>query len=255
MKSSLLNKFKLKLKEHSVSCLFAIITPSICIASNNDCFANAYENDSNWPQFVTPSEAIELENGTRLSAFIPLVLSRAYEDGTLVVIDRAGATLIDHSKTNFLELTQDDSTSEREGQNFHNFIQQLGRRVFDLSHSTSKAVPEKVLSEYKSFLVIRCAFSVEHISEVTTELDTITEWLNSNNCRPIIIFKKSVANAQFYEFLETNKVNYPVVVPIFTQGLTEFIYTDRESETPILWINKNGKKLNQASSIQAITEQ
>ncbi len=253
MNSSLQNNPKQRLKLRAVSYLMAAIVPCITFAETSDCYNTAYMNDSEWPQYVTPNEPIELANGTTLSASIPLVLSRAYEDGKLAVVDRVGTELIDHSKTNFVKQVKAAEDDRNQGVSFHNFIQQLGRRVFDLSHSTSKAVSEKTLSKYDSFLIIRCAYDPEAVVEITSKLDQTTAWLNSNNCRPIILFEESVPNAEFYQFLETNNVNYPVVVPIFTQGLRKFVYTERESDSSILWINANGKCLKKAASLETFT--
>lgn len=249
----MLNKLHLRSKHLAIASLVGI---SLSATSNAELisFEAAYSQDERWPQFVTPHKTITLEDGTKLSSSIPVVFSRAYEDGKLLIVDRAGTIEIDHTNTNFIEQVSDLSSNPEQGNNFDNFIRQLGRRVFDLSHSQTKAVPEAVLSKFDSFLVCRTMMCPTALRTLQTELDSKSKWLAANNCRPIIVFKKSVPNAEFYSFLESNQIHLPVVVPIFTNGFLNFTFSERESNTDILWVNKNGKLLKKGSSLEKMLE-
>ena len=243
---------KLQSKQLATSVLLAIATLGAYAETETISFAEAYEKDSRWPPYVTPSETIVFEDGTSLSASIPTVFSRAYDDGTLVLVDRIGTVFVDHAKTDFIKQINDQVELPDGEQNYNNFIRQLGRRVFDLSHSITKAVPESKLSEFDSFLVCKTEMNPEAIAVVKERVFSNQKWLTSHNCRPVIVFENSVPNETFYHFLKTNDVLYPVVVPIFTKGFIDFAFTERESNANFLWINKNGKLLAKGGSLDEL---
>jgi len=250
MTSSLPNKINTALKNLSIGSLLTLSALSATATTGPDSYAEAFNKDGRWPQYVTPNQKIVFEDGTSLSATIPVVFSRAYEDGTLAVVDRIGAVLIDYTKTDFTQQVSELVEKSGEEQNFDNFIRQLGRRVFDLSHSKTKAVSEKVLSEYDSFLICKSRMDSDVLDQLKADLTANEDWLKAHNCRPIIVFEESVRNAEFYKFLETNEINFPVVVPIFTKGFIDFTFTQREADAVHLWINKNGKLLAKGSSVE-----
>lgn len=237
-----------------LTCCSIITTLSfnVSLATGAEDFSKVYEHDSAWPQYVSPTQQIIFDNGTALSPNIPVVLSRAYEDGSLAVTDRIGSVLIDHKETDFLQQVSQQTNHDETEQNFHNFIRQIGRRVFDLSHSETKAVPEAALSEYDTFLVCKSSMQGDAIKDLVVNLNAQQDWLAAHNCRPIIVFEAIVKNAEFYSFLKTHEIHYPVVVPIFTKGFLEFTYTQREAGASKIWLNKNGKLLAKGNHLEAM---
>jgi hypothetical protein len=213
-------------------------------------YAQAYENDRHWPSHVSFAEDLHDEDGKRLvSKALPVVLVRAYEDGQLAIVDRAGTLLIDHSKTDFLKRVDAFQEKQKEAGDTANFLHQIGRRVFDLSRESEKAVPETELAQYEAFLICRTQSDETALLPLLDKIKAILPQLGEAGIQPILVFEESFSNKAFYEHLKSLEVPYPVVVPVFQRGFLSTVYTEREKGMDFLLINKNGKLLRAANTL------
>lgn len=214
-------------------------------------FPQAYENDSHWPSHVSLTEDLQDENGKRLvSGSIPVVLIRAYQDGQLAIVDRAGTFLIDHSKTDFLKRVEGFQERKKASGDAANFLHQIGRRVFDVGDGRDKAVPESELVKFDGFLICRTSPGAAELGDLLSKLNAIEPLLKSRSIQPILVFEDLMTNEEFYNHLKDLDVGYPVVVPVFQVGFLQAVYTDRESDTRFLLINRNGKLLRAANTVR-----
>lgn len=219
-------------------------------------YAQAYENDGHWPSHVSLSEDLHSEDGKRLaSKALPVVLVRAYDDGQLAIVDRSGTLLVDHSKTDFLKRVDTFQEKQKEAGNAANFLHQIGRRVFDLNRDNEKALSEKELAQHEAFLICRTRSAEAALLPLMDEIKTILPQLEEAGIHPILVFEETMTNKTFYEHLKSLDVPYPVVVPVFQRGFLNTVYTEREADTPFLLINKNGKLLRAADTLEATVKQ
>lgn len=212
-------------------------------------FSWAYSQDEYWPSHVTPKEAITDASGAiLLQENIPVVLMRAYEDGQLSVVDRAGNLLIDHSKTDFLEQIEKTLASAHKVKT-RILLHQLGRRTIDLSYSQSKAVSETEFSKYSKFLIIRTSSMEEPLLLTLSVLNDRQAHFERENIRPILIFDELMPNQQFYELVKRHEIPYPIITPIFQKGLLDALFSERESGYRSLLLSISGKLIEKKSSI------
>lgn len=217
-------------------------------------FADGYANDHLWPATVTPSIAIHDASGQKmLDSSIPVVLSRAYEDGTLAVIDRIGCLLIDYKQTNFVESVNELRMSLGDLEGSHHtriLLNQLARRIYDKSYSESKAVSEEELKKYSQFLIIRTSSKTTSLQATLAQLRSLDPYLEDKNVCAILIFDELMPNAEFNQLVAEMDVTYPVVVPIFQKGLIQALYTEREQEDRVLLLMPSGKLVEKAVSLE-----
>tara|TARA_X000000950_G_scaffold278183_1_gene368736 strand:+ start:346 stop:1092 length:747 start_codon:yes stop_codon:yes gene_type:complete len=214
-------------------------------------FEYAYQNEELWPAFVEPNQEI-LDNSGKmlLSANIRVVLIRAYENGELLVVDRIGAVLIEHSKTNFLELIAEGKVNPKPG-GTKILMNQLARRIFDLSENKTKALSDADLSKYKNFLIIRTSSQLNKLEQTVKLLVGIEGLLAANKTRPILIFDELMPNAEFYTLIAEFGLKLPVAAPIFQKGLAQALYGPNESNERVLLINICGKLIHSYSDLQS----
>lgn len=223
---------------------FFLLLQNLAIAATDALpdYENAYRHDRLWPSHVRLSEDLLNEDGRRLAGKgIPLVMIRAYADGKLALVDRAGTFLVDHAKTDFLARIADFQEKNPEAGDAANFLHQIGRRVFDLSYDSSKAVPESELVRFETFLICHTSSEKSELKALIAKLDDLQPQLQSDMIEPILVFEEFMPNQEFYDHLEALEISHPVVVPIFQRGFLEAIFTEREADMNFLLINKNGK--------------
>lgn len=224
------------------SCFLFLSTISQTSEASVD-FKYAYENERLWPTSVVPNQVIYDEEGSKLlDANIPVTLIRAYPDGNLAIVDRNGTFIIQQIKTDFLaQFGNDENIPNRSGNMI--FINQIGRRCFDYSHDTQKAVPESKLVAYNEFLTIQTSSKPEALSKTLGLLKQIDAQLEEQKTQPILVFTELMPNKQFYELVTDLEIPYPIVVPIFQKGFINAIYTEREANKGTLLISIHGKLL------------
>lgn len=222
----------------SIQAISSLLLASI--AGAND-FETAYKNEALWPSKVTPNETVYDADGKKLiEENIPVAFIRAYPDGHIAIVDRIGSVIVDHSKTDFIDLMgESELTPKRSGNMI--LLNQIGRRCFDLSHDKKKAVSESVLMEYRSFLFVRTSCQQRALSSTLDRLEKAADSMKSSKVRPILIFDELIPNEEFYAKVLEAEIPYPVVVPIFQKGLVQALYTERENGFQILLISINGK--------------
>lgn len=212
-------------------------------------FESAFNNDKLWPSHVQMSEDL-LDGDERqiLKKGIPVVLIRAYADGKLAVVDRAGTFLVDQTETDFLARVADFQKKNPEAGDAANFLHQIGRRVFDLDDGTDKAVPETNLARFDAFLICRTSSKKSELEPLLSKIDELQPQLVTAEIEPILVFEELMPNKEFYDHLKAFAVPHPVVVPVFQNGFLQAIFTKRETDMDFLLINKNGKLIRAAKT-------
>jgi len=224
----------------SISTISAAFTQAVDPADSSE-YKKAFALDHLWPSHVTPRATITDPSGApSLGAGIPLVLVRAYEDGKLAVIDRGGSRLIAHSKTDFIERVKEAGAKD-EDINARILLNQLGRRTYDRSHDTTKAVSEIELARYSKFLIIRDPGDEESLLDLKELLNERRDHFDRGGIRPVLLLDAQLSNQAFYELIKTVEIPFPVVVPVFQQGVSEAIFSAREEEDRVLLLAASGK--------------
>jgi hypothetical protein len=205
-------------------------------------FEIAYLHDQLWPSHVRLAEDLLTEDGQRLvGRALPVVLIRAYGDGQLAIVDREGTFLVDHSKTDFIARVAEFKEKDAEAGDAANFLHQIGRRVFDLSYNSQRAVPESELARSDAYLICRTSMEVSELTQLLSDLEGLDSQFESDKILPILVFQEQLDNREFYAHLTALKIPYPVVVPVFQSGFLDAVFTEREAGAEYLLINKNGK--------------
>ncbi|WP_269524772.1 hypothetical protein [Coraliomargarita parva] len=212
-------------------------------------YSDAYTLDHAWPDFVTPTENAYNESGLKiLEKGIPAVFIRAYPDGMLAVVDREGAQLVPYDQTDFLGRLEKSSHMETDSKIFLN---QISRRVFDLDFDASKAVSETELAKFDSFLVLTTPCEDTDLIDLKEQLAGASSLLKRLQVTPIVIFESLMPNNEFYEKVTRTDFTYPVVVPIFQKGFIQAVYSQREIDYPVLWVQSSGKLEGQFKDLKA----
>jgi len=236
--------------------LILIFQPLTAGSRPNPEFDAAYEQDGRWPSHIRLTEDLLDDHGKPLvRKSIPLVLVRAYADGELAAVDRTGTILIDHTKTDFLDQVAESEKKQTQKGDAANFLHQIGRRVFDFDDGSPKAVSESKLADFDAFLICRTSSAETALEALLSEIDALKPQLESRNIEPILVFEELMPNKEFYEHLESHEISHPVVVPVFQTGFLQAIYTNRESDTPYLLINKTGKLLRSAKTVRGALDE
>lgn len=245
----------MKTYKHFLLLLFFGLLPSIVVSEKDSIsisskeYSLAYNICDYWPIHIIPSEDL-YKNGARIvEKDIPTVLIRAYPDGILAINDRSGNHLISYEKTDFLKRVYQNKKSNLKTTIFLN---QIVRRVFDLKINSEKTLNQEYLDKFENFMIVEIPYGQpEKTKNILTELKSLKEKLQSKNTLPILHLDTLIENETFYSFIIENEINYPVVVPIFTPGFKEFVYTERESldHSPLLIIKKTGKLIRSLASL------
>jgi hypothetical protein len=213
-------------------------------------FESAFAHDHLWPSHVELTEDVFSEEGERLlRADLPVVLIRAYKDEMLAVVDRRGTFIVGAHKTNFLkEVAAYEAKSEKSG-HFSNFLNQIGRRVFNLSYDKEKAVSETKLAHFDAFLICRTKADRDTLHALLSDLEKLQPQLEVSKIEPILVFEETMGNLEFYELVKAFDPPYTAVVPIFQRGFLDAVFTEREADSDFLLIAKSGKVLHASSRL------
>ncbi|WPJ94191.1 hypothetical protein SH580_12180 [Coraliomargarita algicola] len=239
-----------KFSFHLVASCLSLVGASAESLDATGSYEYVYAQDKLWPSHVELEQDLYSDEGKRLlRAGLPLVLIRAYEDGMLAIVDRAGTFLIAAEGTNFSSLVATHQAESEKAGNFSNFLNQIGRRVFDFDYDENKAVPEAELSRFEAFLICRTSADEETLMTLLYKLEEHKETLEAKNIEPILVFEEFMKNQEFYDFVTTTRIPHPVVVPIFQKGFLQAVYTEREAGHDFLLLAKSGKRLGASSTL------
>jgi hypothetical protein len=229
---------------------FVALATSSLTTPAEPSFESAFADDHLWPSHIELTEDVFSEEGERLlRADLPVVFIRAYKDEMLAVVDREGTFIVDAHKTNFLkEVAAYQAESEKSG-HFSNFLNQIGRRVFNLSYDKEKAVSEAKLAHFDAFLICRTKSDKDTLRALRTDLEKLQPQLEVSKIEPILVFEETMGNLEFYELVKTIDPPYTAVVPIFQRGFLDAVFTGREADSDFLLIARSGKVLHASSRL------